>query len=66
MFMLRKLSTVSNNFLFSILTEAVMTLVDALLLYIVLRKITSTKGIPTHRGIVEMEAHTTGAAPVSC
>jgi len=43
-----------------------MTLVDALLLYIVLRKITSTKGIPTHRGIVEMEAHTTGAAPVSC
>jgi len=44
-----------------------MILVVALLLYIVWRKITSTKGIPTHRGIVELEAHTTGAAPVkSC
>jgi len=46
-----------------------MTLVVALLLYsyIVWRKITSTKGIPTHGGIVELEAHTTGAAPVkSC
>jgi len=64
---LRKLSAVSNNFLFSILTEAVMTLVVALLLYIVWRKLTSTKCIPTHRGIVELEAHTTGAAPVkSC
>jgi len=64
---LTKLSAVSNNFLFSILTEAAMILVVALLLYIVWRKITSTKRIPTHRGIVELEAHTTGAAPVkSC
>jgi len=48
---LSELSTVSNNFLFSILTEAVMTLV--VVVSIVWRKITSTKGIPTHRGIVE-------------
>jgi len=40
---LRKLSTISNNFLFLILTEAVMTLVVAILLYIVWRKTTSTR-----------------------
>ncbi|KAH8295567.1 hypothetical protein KR054_009054 [Drosophila jambulina] len=64
---LKKLSTISNHFLFSILTEAVMTLIVALLLYLVWRKITSTKGIPTHRGIVELEAHITSPTPVkSC
>lgn len=64
---LKKLSTISNNFLLSILTEAAMTLIVAFLLYIVWRKITSTKGIPTHQGIVELEAHITSPAPVkSC
>jgi len=39
-----------------------MTLIIVTLLYVVWRKITSTKGILSHQGIDELEAQATGTA----